>query len=108
MTQLQAHKRLLLAESELNRTLLAADLAGLNAGVRTLTNRAKSISSIATTVAVLVTGLTAFQRSKPANGSAKHPWASNILKTAGLLSNLWLAFGPRARGDDDKQPHPRL
>ena len=44
---LESQKRLLVAESELNRTQLAGDLAALTAGLRTLTDRAKSFGSIA-------------------------------------------------------------
>jgi hypothetical protein len=46
MNTLATRKQLLLAESELNRARLIRDMAELSAGVRTLTGRAKSFTSI--------------------------------------------------------------
>jgi hypothetical protein len=98
MNPLESRKQLLLAESELNRAQLAGDMAALTAGVRKFTDRAKSFDSIASSAAVLVADLAAFQRGKPANGAAKSSWLQTILKGAGLISNLWLAF--RSQGCD--------
>jgi hypothetical protein len=103
MTQLELRKQLLLTESELNRTQLAGDLAAMTAGVRTLTGRAKSFSSIASSAAALVAGLAAWQRAKPAGAAVKPSWLQTIFKGAGLLSTFWLAFRPQGRGRDENQ-----
>lgn len=47
LNPLESRKRLLIAESELNRAQLAGDMAALTTGIRTLTGRAKSFGAIA-------------------------------------------------------------
>jgi len=98
MTPLELRKQLLIAESELNRVELAGDLAALTAGVRTISRRARSFGSIASSVAVLIAGLAAFQRGRRENPGARRSWLQIILKAGGLISTLWLAF--RSRGED--------
>lgn len=92
MNRLESRKRLLVAESELNRAQLVGDMAALTAGVRTLTDRAKSFGSIASAAAVLVAGLAAFRRGKYVEADAKPSRLQTILKAAGIASTLWLAF----------------
>ena len=77
LNPLESRKQLLIAESELNRAQMAGDMAALTAGVRTFTDRAKSFGSIASSAAVLVAGLAAFRRNKPAGADAKPSWATN-------------------------------
>ena len=89
---LQSRKQLLLAESELNRAQLAGDVAALAANVRALTERAKTLGSIVSSAALLLAGLAAFRRGKPANAGAKPSWVRTILKGAGLASTFWAAF----------------
>jgi hypothetical protein len=97
VSPLESRKQLLVAESELNRAQLAGEMSALMAGVRTLTDRAKSSGSIASSAAVLVAGLAAFRRGKPVNAEAKPSWLQTLLKGAGLISTLWLAFRSRPR-----------
>jgi hypothetical protein len=100
MNSLESRKQLLIVESELNRAQLAGDMAALTAGVRTLTDRAKSFGSIASSAAVLVAGLAAFRRGKPMGADAKPSWLRTILKGAGLISTFWLAFRSQRRDRD--------
>jgi hypothetical protein len=72
-------------------------MAALTADVRTLTDRAKSFASIASSAAVLVAGLAAFRRGKPVDADAKPSRLQTILKGASLISTLWLAFRPRPK-----------
>jgi hypothetical protein len=104
MNPLESRKRLLIAESELNRAQLVGDMATLTAGVRTLTDRAKSFGSIASSAAVLVAGLAAFRRGKSVavDADAKPSRLQTILKVAGLISTLWLAFRSQGRDQKDK------
>jgi hypothetical protein len=102
VTPLESRKQLLIAESELNRAQLVGDMAALTAGVRTLTDRAKSFGSIASSAAVLVAGLAAFRRTKAAPADEKPSWLQIILKGAGLISTLWLAFRSQGRHQKDK------
>ena len=100
MNPLESRKQLLIVESELNRVQLAGDMAALKADVRTLAHRAKSFGSIASSVAMLVAALAAFQRGKPADAGAKRSWLQLILKGAGLISTIWLALRPQGRDRD--------
>jgi hypothetical protein len=100
LNPLESRKQLLIAESELNRAQMAGDMAALTAGVRTFTDRAKSFGSIASSAAVLVAGLAAFRRNKPAGADAKPSWRRTILKGAGLISTFWLAFRSQGRDRD--------
>ena len=98
MNPLESRKQLLIAESELNRAELVEDIVALTAGVQTLTDRAKSFGSIASSAAVLAAGLAPFLHRKPVEADAKLSWSQTILKGAGLVSSIWLAF--RSRGRD--------
>ena len=102
MNTLATRKQLLLAESELNRSQLVREMADLRAGIRTLTGRAQSLTSIVSSVAVLVSALAAFRHSKPAHADAKPSWLQTILKGVGLISTLWLAFRSQEGDHKDK------
>ena len=104
MNPIESRKQLLIAESELNRARLVTDMAALTAGVRTLADRARSFGSIASSAAVLVAGLAALRRGKPAEARAKPSRLQTILKGAGVISTLWLAF--RSRGHDHENTPP--
>jgi hypothetical protein len=98
MNPLESRKQLLIAESELNRDQAVGELAALAAGVRTLTDRAKSFGSIASAAAVLMAGLAAFRRGKSGDAGAKPSWLRTIRKSAGLISTVWLAFRSQGYG----------
>ena len=95
---LASRKQLLVAESELNRAHLVQEWVAMTAGVRTLTGRVKSFGSIASAAGLLVAGLAAFRRGNSGSADVKPAWFQAILKVAGLVSTLWLAF--RAKGQD--------
>ena len=102
MNPLDSRKQMLIAESELNRAQLVQEWQTMADGVHTLTDRAKSFGSIASSAAVLVTGLAAFRRCKSAATDVKPSWPQTILKGASLISNLWLAFRSPRREQNDK------
>jgi hypothetical protein len=102
LSPLELRKQLLIAESDLNRAQLVAETAALAAGVRSLNNRASSFGSIASSAAVLVTGLAALRNSRPADSDGKSSWLQTILKGAGRISTLWLAF--RSQGRNRQKP----
>lgn len=97
LNPLASQKRLLLAESELNRAQLVEDVAMISAGVHALSNRAKSFGSIAASVAVLVAGLAAFRRGRAAAAKPKPLWQRIFFKGAGLVSTAWLALRSQRR-----------
>jgi hypothetical protein len=96
LNPLELRKELLRAESELNRAQMAGDLAALATVVRTLTDRAKSLGTIGSSAAALVAGLAAFQMGQPDKPRVKTSWLQTALKSASVISNLWLAFGYKA------------
>jgi hypothetical protein len=97
MKALQARKQLLVLESELNRAQLIRDLADAAAGVRKLKDGAKSLSSIGSTAASLVSALLAFRRGTVKDASSKPSRLETFLKAAGLISSLWLALRSRTQ-----------
>jgi len=98
MNSLESRKQLLLAESELNRTHLAADITELTEHVHALSGRAKTFTSVATSALTLVA---AFQRARPATSGGKRSWLQIILRGAGLVSTLWLAFRSMSRKQEE-------
>lgn len=107
LNRLRSRKQLLIAESELNRAQLVGDLAALTEGVHSLTDRARSFGSIASSAAVLVVGLAAFRRARSAPAATKPSWPQTILKGAGMVSTLWRAFRSRGHHHENKQPNSR-
>jgi hypothetical protein len=101
MNQLQSRKQLLIAESELNRAELAVALAALRSDLHELSQRARTISSIASSVAMLVAGIAALRGGNPASAAPKRSWLQRILKGMGLLSTIWLAFRSPTRAKDE-------
>jgi hypothetical protein len=102
LSPLESRKRLLIAESELNRAQMVADLGALKSDldalksdVNTLLDRVKSLGSIASTAAVLVSGLTAFRGGKAENGDGKSHWLRKVIRGAGLVSTIWRVFRPK-------------
>jgi hypothetical protein len=106
MKPLESRKRLLLAESELNRAQLAGDIVSMAASASALADRAKSFGSMASAAAVLVAGVAAFQRGKPADAGSKPSRLQSFLKGAGLIGTFWLAF--RSRGQGSKAEHSQV
>ena len=97
MNPLESRKQLLIAETELDRAQLVQEWVAMTVGVRTLSGRVKSFGSIASAAALLVAGVVAFRRVKFADAAAKPSWLQTILKGAGMVSSLWLAFRARPR-----------
>jgi hypothetical protein len=97
LSPLESRKRLLLAESELNRAQLVEDLGALRSEVDELVDRVKSFNSIVSSAATLVSGLAAFRREKSTDGDGKSHWLRKLIKGAGLISRIWLAFRPKGR-----------
>ena len=102
LSRLELRKQLLLAESDLSREQLTEDMMALMAGVHTLTDRAKSFGSIASSAAVLVASLAAFRHSRSTPAGANPSWLRRVLKGAGMVSTIWLAFRSGGRDPKDK------
>jgi hypothetical protein len=99
ISPLELRKKLLLAESEINRAQLVQELQTVAHGVRSLADRAKSFGWIISSTAVLAGALAAFRRTKPVE-TAKPSGFQSILNGAGLISKLWMAFRRQDRDRD--------
>ena len=97
---LESRKQLLIAESELNRAQLVQEWQAMGDGVRSIADRARTISSIASTAASLIAGLASFRRKKSAPAEQKPSWLQTFLKGAGLISIVWQAFRSQRRDRD--------
>ena len=95
---LQSRKKLLLAESELNRAQLVQEFQTLADGVHSLARQARTVSSFVSATASLVAGVVSFRRKKTAPVARKPSWLQTVLKGAGLISSFWQAF--RSQGCD--------
>jgi len=95
MNSLESRKRILIAESELNRAQLVQEWQTMADGVRSVTDRAKSFGSIASIAAVLVAGLAAFRRSRSTPAGRNPLWWRSLLKGWQLAGTLWSAVRPR-------------
>src|SRR5436190_539566 len=75
--------------------------AAIAEDVRSLKERAQSLGSIASAIAMLGVGLAAFRRGKTAAADAKPSWLHTILKGTGLVSTLWAAFRTQRSHHDE-------
>ena len=98
MNPLESRKRLLIAESEINRNQIIQEWQTITDGVHSLAAQAKSISSLVSAGVLLVASVAAFRRRKTKPASTKFSWLQTILKGAGLISTFRLAF--RSQGRD--------
>jgi len=98
MNALELRKHLLIAESEINRALLVKDVAALTAEARAFADRARSFSSIVSSVATIVMGFSAFRRASATDAAAKPSWLQTILKFAPQILPFWTTF--RSTGRD--------
>jgi len=88
MTPLAAQKRLLIAESELNRARLASDLASLSSGVANIVAGASQVETVFSSLV----GLLGLWRSRPS--SAGKP---AVLGTViNVVTSLWQLFQRRS------------
>ena len=92
MNPLESRKKLLLAESELNRAQLVQEWHTLAGDVHALTESAKTIGFIASAAASLVAGLATLRQKKSAPIVKKTSWLQTILRGAELAGSLWIKF----------------
>lgn len=99
---LASRKRLLVAESELNRVQLIQEWVAIKAGVTTVADRVKSFGSIASLAVLLVAGLAAFRRGRSVDADVKPSWLQTIRKVASMVSTIWLAFRSARHDQENK------
>ncbi len=102
MNPLESRKQLLIAESELNRAQLVQELETIKDKVHSLANQARTITSLASAVSILIAGLASFRLKKESAPAAEKPsWLKTFIKGAGLVSTIWTAFRPQRRNQDE-------
>jgi len=82
MNALAARKQLLIAESEINRSLLIEDL-----------ERATAVASVTAGVGILAWLI---GRKHHAPSEERSSWWKHLTKGAGIVGTLWKIFGKRA------------
>lgn len=92
MKNLSSRKQFLIAENNLSRDLLTEEFISLRSGFHQITGRADSFKAFASSAALVLTGLAAFQRGRNKNLTVKSSWINSLVKGAGLASTVWLAF----------------
>jgi hypothetical protein len=100
LNPLASRKRLLIAESELNRVQLVGDMVALAQDVRTLADRAIFFGSIASSVTSMIAGLASLRRTRSAPADKKPSWWQTLLKGAQVAGTLWSEFRPQVRNRD--------
>jgi hypothetical protein len=89
---LQTRKELLVLESEINRAQMLNEWQDISDGVRALTDRVKSVGSLASAATLLVSAFP-LRHSEPSTG--KSSWLNTIFKGAKLAGSIWLACRSR-------------
>ena len=89
LNPLEAHKQLLIAESELNRVQIIQAWQIMANDVQLLVNKARKLSSMASVMAPLAFCVLSWQRKKSAPSTRKSSWWQSLLKGAGLVGTLW-------------------
>jgi len=92
MNPLQSRKKLLLAESELNRAQLVQELDIVADDFYSLADRARTFATFASATASLVSIITSFRRKTSVPATEKPSWLQTILKSAPLIGSLWSKF----------------
>ncbi len=100
LSPLELRKRMLIAESELNRAQLLKEWESMTAPVRGFAERARSFGSMASSAASLVAGLATFWRCQPMPAPAKPSRVETVLRGVRLAASIALTL--RARGDKEE------
>jgi hypothetical protein len=97
MNPLPSRKKMLVAESELNRAQLVQDWQTIANDIHALTQQARTIGSVASGAMALISGLSWFSRKKSPPAAEKPSWLQTILKGAQVAGSLWSQFRSPAR-----------
>jgi hypothetical protein len=102
VSPLQMRKDLLIAESELNRTQLQEEWEAATEWHRTLSSGARTIGSVASAAALLVSGVRAFRRKRDPQSGSGASWLQPLIKGAGLIASLCKTFRSRNGGQKNE------
>lgn len=102
MIPLALQKKLLIAESELNRAQLIQEWQTLAGEAQVLVHRAKQITFLASIAASVISILASLRHKKTAPAEEKAAWWKTLLNNAGLVSTVWQAFHAPGRPPGEK------
>ena len=102
ISPLEMRKDLLIAESELNRAQLMDEWEAATEWHRALSAGARTIGSVASAAALLVSGVRAFRRKRDPRNGAEISWLQPVVKGAGLIASLCETFRSRGCGQKNK------
>ena len=100
---LKMRKDLLIAESELNRTRLIADLDTVMEWQRTLCSTAKTFGPVASLASVVINSFTKKSDSQSSSEQTTN-WMKPLREGAGRVAGLWSRFKSR---EDSQDSPPR-
>jgi hypothetical protein len=97
MNSLESRKKLLIAESELNRAQLVQEWQTLTTEVHAIRRQAATVTSLASASVALVAGLGFCRRKRTAPVAERPSWWRTLLTAAQLAIPLWLEFRARPK-----------
>lgn len=89
MNDLETQKRLLIAESELNRAYLVQDITAFTVELKSLADRATSIGTLTSSAVGLVTNLVILRQGKVQTSQEKTSWLQTTLNGISLVRKIW-------------------
>jgi hypothetical protein len=92
MSPLASRKKLLIAESELNRAQLGQEWRAMADNAHALAYRAGTIRSLAAMALTLASSLVSLRQKNDAPAAGKASWLQTILKGAQLAGAFWSEF----------------
>jgi hypothetical protein len=95
LTPLAERKRLLLAESEINRQLLAHEWLAVTAGARDVTQKVRQVGGFAMSLTALAGGFSLFRKLAPKPAAQKPSLLSRVIQGMRLGMSLWAVFSAK-------------
>src|SRR5690606_21224331 len=97
LNSLALRKKLLVAESEINRARLLEDGEIVLAGARAASQKVRSVSAWIPTAGLLATTVGAFLRNRKSASRRKTSWIQTAFKGVKILGLLWMTFRGRRK-----------
>ena len=89
VSPLQARKRLLIAESELNRSDMSREWQTVQQGAHELAKRARTLGAWAALGSSLLASWGAYRQGNSLRPSPKRSWLDTALQTARITQEIW-------------------
>jgi hypothetical protein len=104
LNELELRKQLLIAESELQRTLIREDWRAMEAALRSVAATGKSALSMLSTTAIAAAGVSTLAGSfRRGTGSS---WVSKLFSAGKFAASLWFATRQRSQSNSEQSEEP--